>query len=100
MTDGIALHGFPSLVFTESGFILGEDRRSAKHSGKEILSHFFREGFKKKNCEKAVRLTAWVQALTRVKKSKFESRKRNLKFWSRISRVEREIQDSDLEFRE
>ena len=33
-------------------------------------------------------------------KSKFESRKRNLKFWSRISRVEREIWDSDLEFRE
>ena len=34
------------------------------------------------------------------KKSKFESRKRNLKFWSRILRVEREIWDSDLEFRE
>ena len=34
------------------------------------------------------------------KKSKFESRKRNLTFWSRISRVEREIWNSDLEFRE
>ena len=33
-------------------------------------------------------------------KSKFESRKRNLKFWSRISRVEREIWNSGLEFRE
>ena len=33
-------------------------------------------------------------------KSKFESRKRNFKFWSRISRVEREIWSSDLEFRE
>ena len=33
------------------------------------------------------------------KKSKFESRKRNLKFWSRISRVEREIWNSGLKFR-
>ena len=33
-------------------------------------------------------------------KSKFESRKRNLKFWSRMSRVEREIWNSGLEFRE
>ena len=43
---------------------------------------------------------SWGQALTRVKKSKFESRKRNLKFWSRISRVEREIWNSDLKLRE
>ena len=42
----------------------------------------------------------YVAGIDESQKSKFASRKRNLKFWSRISRVEREIWNSDLEFRE
>ena len=49
-------------------------------------------------CYSLARLTK--PGIDESQKSKFESRKRNLKFWSRISRVEREIWDSDLEFRE
>ena len=39
-----------------------------------------------------------ISGIDESQKSKFESR--NFKFWSRISRVEREILSSDLEFRE
>ena len=44
--------------------------------------------------------TSTSTGIDESQKSKFKSRKRNLKFWSQISRVEREIWNSDLEFRE